>query len=128
MGSIRERAMQSGTRKQKLVDIPEWQDGEEPIAPDGIVVRELDVDQRMAVLSAMKMDGHSGEASVPMNLLAPYLTDLILEPGTGELAFEPADRDYLLTEHPGAASRVLMTSMMMSGLGDEAIERAKGNS
>lgn len=127
MSTARERAMSSSTRKTKHVDIPEWMEGDDPIAPDGVVVRELDVDQRMDVLSAMRMNGDTGEASVPMNLLAPYTTDLIMDPANRTLMFEPADRDYLLSNHPGAVSRVLMTSMMMSDLGSEALERAKGN-
>jgi len=122
--------MQSSSRKSKHVDIPEWQTGDDPIAPDGICVRELNVDQRMKVLAAMRVsaDGSGGaEATLPLNLLSPYTTDLITDPHNGVALFEPADRDYLLENHPGAVSRVLMTAFTMSDLGQSALERETGN-
>lgn len=121
--------MGSASRKSELVDLPEWQTGDDPIAPDGVLVRELDVTQRTEVLAEMmSFDQHGqGEIKLPLNVIAPYITDLILDPFTKKLAFEPADRDYLLTEHPGAASRVLMTAFNLSDLGDAAVARTKGN-
>jgi hypothetical protein len=126
---IRERAMASASRKSVHVDIPEWQDGDDPIAPNGVLVRELNVEQRNAALAKMAnfdTDG-SGTMTIPLAVIAPFITDLVLDPISKTPAFEPADRDYLLTEHPTAVSRVLMKAFTMSEIGASAVERAEGN-
>lgn len=123
MSTKRDLILGTSSRKTRRVHFPE-------LGPDGmdVGVRELSADARMAFMSAMAVDTKGESASMDMNVLLPYVTELMEDPDSGDLLFELADHDVLVDKHPGIVGKVLFTSVDLSEIGKEADAAAEGNS
>ena len=73
-----------------------------------------------------EIDANKG--TVQIACLLPFVTDLIVDPATGEPVFELADHDWLVKDHPSLVSKAILTAISISDLGDTAAEAAEGNS
>lgn len=112
--SLRDRILNADDVPSELVDVPEW---DTKLLIKGMTGRERnDLYERI-------------KGNDDRNV---FMSELILttacDPNTGDLLFEPADRDMLSTKSASALARVFRVAMRLSGLGADAETDALGKS
>lgn len=93
-----------------------------------IAVRELNAEVRLKLMSGVEVDTAASTGKIDLTLLLPHVTDLIIDPSSGDLVFELADHDWLLQKYPSLVQRAILASLGMSDLGEADAEAAEGNS
>lgn len=102
----------------ELVKIPEWGDLE-------LEIRSLSGKERAALLQDAANNGGKID-------LAKMYPDLVIlsshDPATGKRVFAAADRGAVGDKNGAALERIAQVAMRLSGLSEDAVPEAKGNS
>ena len=101
MKSLRDSILQADDLGEEIVDVPEWD--------TKVLVRGMDGRQFEKARLQYKTGGSETEAN------AAVLTFVARDPDTGELIFDPADKDVLLTKNAGVVQRIVLTAIRLSG-------------
>ncbi len=124
---LREQIQQADDIQKKIVDLPEWDKGEDKCR---IEVRSMTGEERAELLQeCMKQDPkrpNDPKAKI-FDMKAAYPRVLIgcsFNPETGEKVFRPEDREWLMKKCSAPLERLSGVAMKLSGLSEEAEEEA----
>lgn len=119
--SIRDKIKAAQDLTEEVVEVPEW--GVEILlrSPNGRV---------RARLVSMFVDPETGEQrSFDASIMYPgLLVATCFDPETREPLFTADDGEWLLEKNGGVVERLALRAMRVSGLDEDAVDRAKGNS
>ncbi len=108
MTSLRDSILQADDLGEEIVPVPEWD--------AKVLVRGMDGRQFGKARQQYKGDNEA-EAN------AAVLTLVARDPDTGELIFDPADKDTLMTKNPGVVQRIVLTAIRLSGSSIDEAEK-----
>jgi hypothetical protein len=117
---LREQVLNAKDLAEERVTVPEWDDAE-------FLIRGLTGAERAKLLKSATNGGRSESVDFER-----YFADIVImsarDPETGELVFEPTDRDMLNGKNAAAVERLAKVARRLSGLEDNALAQAKSAS